>query len=506
MALGVVVVGAGAGSPRNAGPPLTAELLTKGRLAGPVVLRANAAARGSRVVAVTFVLDGRALGTDTTAPYALDVDAALLPRGRHRLVAEAVDALGRRARSRSAAVTIGGRSLSAIVASPRRNLTRALAALRRGNVTVRLLPGRYTLREVELGSGSRLIGSGPRTVIAPPDGAGYWALLVAKGRGIRVSNLAFDGGGPGPGEGIALAVFDGSRDVRLQRVQMRRVRGFGVSVWGAHDEVSVQDSQIDGGGTARAGVYALGSDESRNTSVIRTRVRGFRDFGILFEQREYRRPAAALHPVALDNVVSDVRDPARAKCLQEPRETPGCGTNEGGIWTGGVEAAIIGNVVRRTRWTGIETVGSSTRTSVVGNDIAGARTGIYVERSTNESLFSRNTITNVETGINVEWKHGGGESDANRFSFNRIVDARDAGLFVDVGADTNRIVGNRFVRGARPVIILQGSSRNLVRANSACGRPGKDFVREQSARWEDGAPAHSSNNLVGGNTSRSRCG
>ena len=64
---------------------------------GDVTLRAHVRPSGQRIVAVTFLIDGRPVGTDTTRPFALDVDASQLPRGAHRLRAEAVDRLGRRA-------------------------------------------------------------------------------------------------------------------------------------------------------------------------------------------------------------------------------------------------------------------------------------------------------------------------------------------------------------------------------------------------------------------------
>ena len=52
-------------------------------------------------------------------------------------------------------------------------------------------------------------------MISAPAGTPYWALLVAKGVNIGISDLTLDGGGPGRGRGIAVAVFDGSRNVRL---------------------------------------------------------------------------------------------------------------------------------------------------------------------------------------------------------------------------------------------------------------------------------------------------
>jgi hypothetical protein len=442
------------------------------------------------------------LGSDTTRPFALDVDPAFLPEGRHELSVVAVDSLGRRRSTAPVAVSISGSRAHVVTATPTEGLGRALAALRRGNVTVSLGPGRYRLSGVRIGSGARLAGSGARTVISPPAGERYWALLVAKGKNIRVTDLTLDGGGAAPGAGdggIGVAIFDGSSDVRLQRLRITRVRTDGVNTWGAHSNVSIQDSRIESDGTAEAGVVALGSDESRDTSVIRTRVRGFTSFGILLQQQEHGRPAADLHGVVLDNVVSDIRDPSRDGCWTAAKyQTPGCGTNEGGIWTGGVEAAVIGNTIRRARWDGIETVGSSTRTTIARNEIYETRTGIYVEHSTHRSLIAHNLIVDALVGINVEWWHEGAGSRRNTFAYNRIVSAK-AGIVVDVGGDHNRIVGNVFVGGLLPAIVLQGSSHNLVQDNRRCGNRAGPLVAFETARWDDGRLAESRHNRLAGN-------
>jgi parallel beta-helix repeat protein len=492
---------------REAGGPPTVEFLGPERLTVPVDLEARArAVSGSRVVAVTYFLDGRPLGSDTTRPYRFDVDPALLPRGRHALRVEAVDSLGRRGSTKPTDVTIESSGSKILDAQPGRSFARAREALERGGVTVRLAPGRYRVDELELGSGARLVGSGPRTVLAPKR-TRYWALLVAKGKNIRIADLTIDGGGNAPRDregGIGVAVFDGSSDVRLQRLHITRVRTDGVNVWGRYSSVSIQDSRIESDGSGEAGLVALGSDRSRDTSVIRTRVRGFTSFGILLQQQLHGRPAADLHGVVLDNVVSDIHDPSRDGCWTAAKyRTPGCGTNEGGIWTGGVEAAVIGNTVRRARWDGIETVGSSTRTTIVDNEIHETRTGIYLEHSTHRSLIARNRIVDARTGINVEWWHEGEGSRRNTFAFNRFVSS--GGLFVDVGGDGNRIVGNVFVGGPRPAIVLQGSSNNVVQGNRGCGGPRGSLVGLESARWDDGRPALSRGNRLTGNRNEGSC-
>jgi parallel beta-helix repeat protein len=466
------------GSARSAPPP-PAAIARRGpqvayagprRLRGRTTLRARASGPG--VVAVTFVLGGRPLGTDTTAPYALDLDAGAVANGRHTLRVQAVDRLGRRATSRPVRVTTSGGPAPQLTASPVAGLDAALAALRRGGVTVRLEPGRYVVSDMVLGAGARVVGAGPGTVLAPPPGVADWALVTVRGSGIRIADLAIDGAGRA---GRAIAVADGSSDVRLQRLVVSGITQNGIEAWGAHSGLSVQDSRIAGDGQANAGVFDLGSDASSDTSVVRTRISGFRGFGVLLAQSLHGRRAAARGGLALDNVITDIDDPDRQD-----------GTGEGGIWSGGVRAAIVGNTIRRTGVDGIETVGSSTGTAVVDNDIAETPVGIYLEHATNRSLIAGNRIARVSTGINVEWRHGGVGSSENTFAGNLVREARAAGFFLDVGSDGNRIVDNTFA-GGPAAIVLQGSSGNVLAGNRARG-PGP-LVHLRTAHFDDGSPA-----------------
>jgi hypothetical protein len=465
----------------TAGSPMRVAYTGPRRLNGPVTLRARVRRARARVVAVTFLLNGRPLGSDTTAPHTLDLDAALLAPGRRRLRVEAVDRLGNRALSRTVRVRTGG------VVPAAQDLDGALHALARGHVTVRLGPGRHVAGHVELGSGARLVGSGGRTVLVAAEPA--WSLVMVRGRGVRVSDLTIDGAGRAE-RGIGVA--SGSHDVRLQHLTVRGITDTAVEAWGEHSGVSVQDSRLEGG--AGAGVFDLGSDGSRDTSVIRTRIAGFRGYGINFAQRAYDRPRAALHAVALDNRISGIHD-RRADS----------GTHEGGIWSGGVAAAIIGNRIRDAGTDGIQTVGSSARVAVVANDIAQTPVGIYLEHETSGSLFARNHIADVATGINVEWRYDGAGSSANTIAANRIENPDLAGVFVDVGGDRHRIDGNLVVGGSGPAVVLQGASRNLVTGTRACARPGEPLVLLRSARYEDGTAAHPLANRLQDNSEVATC-
>jgi hypothetical protein len=474
-----------------------------GALARDARLRATATSPGARIVAVTFLLDGRPLGSVTSPPYSLALNTGIVVPGRHLIRAVAVDSLGRSATSGSVSVRTRADARRVVTLSPESGLQHVLRSLRENGATVRLRPGRYEVQNLVLGSGATLVGSGRGTVLAAPSGAGSAPVLSLQGREIQVADLAIDAGGQSGDEPIAIAVPDGSADVSLRRISLVNVHGDGINVWGAHSNVSVQDSSIDGGGTGHAGVFALESPASRDTSVIRTRITGFRSFGILFAQQAYGLADAGLHALALDNRVSGISDPDRAICTSQPLQ-PGCGTNEIGIETGAVGAAVVRNRIADVAWDGIETVGSSTRTTVARNAITRTRTGIYLEHATNRSRITRNSISSVETGINVEWRYDGIGSTRNTFDSNRIVDATKHGLFIGVGEDGNSITRNVFVRGGRPAIVLQGSSGNRVTRNVGCGASAP-LVAEESAPSDTGQMARPDGNLAAGNVDVPSC-
>jgi hypothetical protein len=482
-------IGASIAPPGSDSPVARVTYTGPRRLVGEVTLRARVRSAGRRVVAVTFVLDGRSVASDTRAPWAVDVDASRLDPGRHRLRVVAVDRVGGRSAARPVSVRSVAGGGAVLHASPTAGFDAALAALARGHVTVALAPGRYPATHIELGSGARLVGAGRRTVLAATRAA--WSLMTVRGRGVRISDVAIDGGRRAE---RAIGVAGGSHDVRLQRLRVRGVRESAIEIWGAHSAVSIQDSVLDGAGAGGAGVVDLGSDDSRDTSVIRSDISGFRGYGINFVQRAYDRPSAARNALALDNRIRDIDDPSAAD-----------GTHEGGIWSGGAAAAIIGNHIRDTGWDGIQTVGTSQRVTVVDNDVARTGTGIYLEHETNDSLFARNVIADVETGINVEWRYDGAGSSTNTFERNTVVRPTDAGIFVDVAGDENRIAANVVAGGTGPAVVLQGASDNLVADNRACDRAGERLVVEQSAHHDDGVAANSLRNRIAGNQSSETC-
>ena len=99
------VVGLWVAAAGSAAPPQVTYRGPTGRVTGPVTLAAEAKAQSGRIVAVTFFLDGRPLGSDTTAPYTLGLNPALVQPRRHRVQVVAVDNLGQRVSTRPVTVT-----------------------------------------------------------------------------------------------------------------------------------------------------------------------------------------------------------------------------------------------------------------------------------------------------------------------------------------------------------------------------------------------------------------
>ena len=465
------------------------------RYTGPVVLRPGSVLTAEtpvdrQIAAVTFKLDGRAVATDAVAPYAASLLASDLEVGRHVLRVELVYRSGNRRLSPRVDVTAtfkGGPRAHAVSTSA--GLHALAPRLAHGGVSVHLLPGRYDVNDLQLGTNVILTGSGPATILTTPAGT-YGAGLVVSGTNVTVADLAIDGSGPGDGTGNAILVRPGAGHVVLRHLDLRRVRKTGVYGWGKVIDVTVQDSTISGLTTADAGVIFRMPDES-DVSVVRTTITGMRGWGINFFQVPHDNLTTGLRALALDNSISDV---------DEAQYTNG--TSKGGIWSGGAQATIVGNRIRRIGWDGIETVGSSDGVWIAANTVSETKTGIYLEHKTTHSVIRNNTITDVDTGIIVEWLYDGVGSTDNRFIGNRIEHA-DTGIFVDYGADRNVLQGNVFRYGSRPAIVLQGASNNVVQDNQACGAAGV-VVREQLANPGTGA-VMGQGNVITRNRSLTEC-
>lgn len=462
---------------------------------GLVRLSARASAADSRVTYVDFRVDGTIVGSDSAAPYSFDWNPGDVAAGQHQLIVNAWTADGGSAQSAPATLTSDGRLDATVEIGPSQSLADAVASLPSAGGTVHLAPGIYPVDDLELGDGVHLIGSGPATVLRADDAVNYNSLLDIVGRDVSVRDLTIDGNGGRQtgGEGWAVQVGPGSRDVVLSRIDLVDAYRQGVYIWGDHQRVSVQDSSIDGAGQASSGVRdAITDSKSGDTSVLRTTIRNTRDFGINFFPWTPDRVYPGARALAVGNVIEHVQNPARDD-----------GTSESGIWTGGVNAVIRDNTISDTGWDGIQTFGASRHTVIAGNRVSHTGVGIYVEHETWDSLIEDNTLTDITgNGINVEWRYDGEGSGRLVIRGNVIMAPGRYGVFIDVGANDN-VISQNVVSDARlGAVRLQGSTGNLVTGNDLRGTRQQYCGTETTGHTDNGDLAQSDHNQFGGNDCR----
>ena len=498
VAVGAAVAAAGSVKPAKPAQLTVSVAAPNAPARGIVKLQATAiaATNGARLGWVDFTIDGSVVGSAVTAPYFLPWNTAAVPAGRHTLVAIAHATDGTTAASPAATVETDGTAAYTVDAGAYPSLAAAVAALPASGGSVHVPAGTYAVNDLTLGSHVHLVGDGAgSTILRAPTGSNYGSVLRIAGTDVSVSDLAIDGNGAAQtgGAGWVVQVRGVSDHVLLQRLSIRAPRTVGVYAWGTYRDVSVQDSVIDGAGTADTGVeYAQGAADAVNSdaSVLRTTITRFKGYGINFFPwlggKAYPGPRA----LAAGNTITDISDPAVAD-----------GTSEGGIWAGGQDAVIRDNTIARTGWDGIETFGNALRARIEGNRISDTQFGVYLEHGTYDGLIQGNTISRVHLGIDIEWWYGGQGSQRQTIRRNVITGA-EAGINVDVGADGNTIEGNAITDTATYGIRLQGTSHNAVRGNDLRRSGRQGAMVETVGQTDTGAAARPGANAVTGNDCR----
>ena len=263
----------------------------------------------------------------------------------------------------------------------------------------------------------------------------------------------------------------------------------GVEVWGVHS--GDLGPGLDDRRRGARGVRACSSSartRSRDMSVIRTRISGFRSLRHQLRPARLRSPGRRRSTRSRSTTeISDIDDP----------DAPPTAPHEGGIWSGGVAAAIIGNRIRDTGWDGIQTVGSSrARDRRRQRHRAAPASGSTSSTRPTDSLFARNAIADVVTGINVEWRYDGAGSSGNTFEATRIVRPRRGRCVRRRRGRPQPHRRQRRGRRDRARDRAPGRLRQRRRAATAgCERPGQPVVRLSRARTSTTAvAAHSLRN------------
>jgi parallel beta-helix repeat protein len=265
-------------------------------------------------------------------------------------------------------------------------------------------------------------------------------------------------------------------------------------MWGLHHRISIQDSTIDGSGTASTGVDDnIGDSSSGDTSVLRTTIANFMDYGINFYPWTPTGTFPGSRALAVSNSIAHIQNPHTND-----------GTNESGIWTGGANAVIFDNTITDTGWDGIETFGQANSSHIIGNAITNTQTAIYLEHSTNDSLFAANAISQCKYGIYVEWLYSNVGSQRNTFTGNSIVGAFQ-GIHIELGDDNNTITGNSVLDSQDTAIVLESSSHNTLSGNdlrTRVSQPTEHYGVREIVDYLNSQPVPADFNTLTGNNAQ----
>jgi hypothetical protein len=219
-----------------------------------------------------------------------------------------------------------------------------------------------------------------------------------------------------------------------------------------------------------------------------------RDFGIAFFALNSGRTVTAPGAVAAHDVVTGVQNPDTAN-----------GTNEAGIWLGGLDGAAYDNTVRNTGWDGIWTGNGGQRTVVVDNVVRDTGVAAYLEHGSTGVLVAGNDFAHVNIGVNVEYAYGGGYSSNVDIRDNRVVGAQ-WGVWLSIGTNNSSIVGNDLIDSQKAAVQLQGVQGTVVRDNDLRDRrrtPLQTYcVMETVGTTDTGALATSNGSVIQGNDCR----
>jgi hypothetical protein len=368
------------------------------------------------VVAITWKLDGKAIGTSSVSPYTYDFNAALSTAGSHTMSIEAVEQDGNRTQSAGVPVTTG--------AAPTGSNIVHLSGTNAG---------------MTLSSNQRVYGNGSSTIINGD---------VHMASGSRLENLVVNG-----------TIFAaGTTNTKVQLVTVNSTGGEGVSL-GSAPGFHLEDSTLNGP-SATGSVKGIENTNSEsggaNPVIARNTVKNFGGDGIWMVTGNEDDTVALAHLLILDNNVSGANGPYNN------------GTQARGIIAGGDLGNVIGNTTNGGTTDGLQPFRSASHMHWAHNTVSGTPTGVYIEHYGDHSVYEYNTISATSHGFNVEWVASSSppRSTVDAHILHNDITAPTA-VFADAGSQQIETAFNT-VHGNLPAIVYQGSTNGSIHDNTAC--------------------------------------
>jgi uncharacterized secreted repeat protein (TIGR03808 family) len=279
-----------------------------------------------------------------------------------------------------------------------------------------LAPGRYIVRSLTLRPGTRLIGSGPATILAQ---AGDTPVVTAdKASGLTLESLSITGGFalPGPRSGLVELRDLDIRTSTASAIVLERCGGL------------VTGCRISG--AAKAGIFSL--DATGGLEISHNHLSAIANNGILVWRSVKGEDGTIVAMNRIEQIAT--RD-------------GGTGENGNGINVFRAGSVLVtGNRVTDCAYTAVR-ANSASNVQIVANSIARmGEVAIFVEFAFEGAVVSSNLIDGASTGISVtNFDHGGRLASVHgnvvRNLFRRNVEIDPGGYGIAVEADA-AVTGN----------------------------------------------------------------
>jgi uncharacterized secreted repeat protein (TIGR03808 family) len=339
-------------------------------------------------------------------------------------------------------------------------LQSAIDAAAAQNATVHLAPGRFRISNLSLRSGTRLIGSGPSTVLEFRGGNGLVGAIGA--RRIEVADLSLDGRNLAldPDYATSLLALTDCQDITLRNIAIRASLLHAISLKRCSGIIA--DCAISDVG--QSGIFSI---DGAGIDIRHNRITRCANNGIQVWRSETGEDGSVVSSNRIEHIAA---------------KSGGSGENGNGINIFRAAGVLVsGNRITDCAYTAVR-ANAASNVQIVSNSCARlGEVALYAEFGFEGALIASNLVDTAASGIAVTNFNEGGrlavvQGNLIRNLFRREFEARDKrGVGISIEADS--LVTANTIENAPTAGILVGwgrymrdcaATQNLIR-NAACG-------------------------------------
>ena len=437
------------------GPPTLTGIATLSATADMTII-------GDTTAAVTWLLDGKPIGTDSSGSsgsYSFQYNTAQTAQGTHNLTVQAFGNDGRTLTSDSTPVTVGAGPVATSGDPTASNAIVHLSGIHGG---------------VTIGADTTVYGDGPRSTIINGN--------VTLAPNAAVENLTING---------SIKAY-AAKNALLQNVTVNPSTS-GMSIINSPG-LSVQESTFNGSDTSCAVSYAqsigtncstryvgisdLGESGSANMVIAYNTVTNFGGDDLSFDTPPAvvsgdcsgSPPSSSCTLVSIPTGLQNILILGNA--LTNARGPFDNGTEARNLLVSGDGGHVFYNTATNATTTNIEPFRDAKRMDFAFNNVSGSQYGVcfYLEHFTDYTTFNNNvTGRGCSTAFNVEWfAHDAPRGSENDRFMNNDITYTSSGIFADAGTSGMVVSPTNTFHGPLPAVTLQGSTNGTIAGNDAC--------------------------------------